>query len=69
MVIDMSIGSSGRIVIEIDPDFKQDLYKTLKKEGISLKQWFLEGAEKFVSERASTSPAVDANAGGIENDI
>ena len=63
----MSIGSSGRIVIEIDPDFKQELYKTLKKEGVNLKQWFLEGAEKFVSEHASD--AVDVKAGSIESEI
>ena len=66
----MSIGSSGRIVIEIDPDFKQELYRTLKKEGVNLKQWFLEGAEKFVSEHASASPqAVEVKAGSIDGEI
>ena len=37
----MSIGSSGRIVIEVDPELKRRLYSALAKDGLSLKDWFL----------------------------
>lgn len=48
----MSIGISGRIVIEIDPDLKQQLYDALGKEQMTLKSWFLEHAEHFLSTRS-----------------
>ena len=38
----MPVGSSGRIVIEIDPDLKRELYTSLEEDGVTLKQWFLE---------------------------
>ncbi|MFC7422024.1 hypothetical protein ACFQNF_19380 [Iodobacter arcticus] len=44
----MSIGSSGRIVIEVDPTLKKDLYSALTKEGLSLKEWFLRGAAAYL---------------------
>lgn len=47
----MSIGTSGRIVIEIEPDLKQELHKALREEGLNLKSWFLGNAEEFLSER------------------
>lgn len=37
----MAIGSSGRIVIEIDPALKQDLYAALERDETNLKAWFL----------------------------
>lgn len=51
----MSIGSSGRIVIEIDPDLKQDLYSVLEKDGLNLKQWFLENARQYLKDRSQLS--------------
>ena len=47
----MSIGTSGRIVIEIEPDLKQELHAALRKEGLNLKTWFLENAEEFLAEK------------------
>jgi len=45
----MAIGkSSGRIVLEVDPDLKKQLYRTLAKDGLTLKQWFLERTEKYL---------------------
>ena len=41
----MPIGRSGRIVIEIDPNLKQELYAALAEDGVSLKHWFLENVE------------------------
>lgn len=46
----MSIGSSGRIVIEIDADTKRRLYAALISEGRSLKDWFLCEVKKYISD-------------------
>lgn len=37
----MAIGKSHRIVIEIDPDMKVDIYAALKSRGLTLKEWFI----------------------------
>ncbi len=41
----MARGKSGRIVIEIDPTKKDELYKALAMEGLTLKEWFLRRVE------------------------
>ena len=46
----MAKGSSGRIVIEMDPVLKRQLYSLLDKDGSTLKNWFIERAENYVSE-------------------
>ena len=46
----MSIGNSGRVVIEIEPTLKRHLYSTLAKQGLTLKDWFVSNAEIFVQE-------------------
>jgi hypothetical protein len=45
----MSIGNSGRIVIEVDPAIKKDLYSLLAKEGMTLKEWFLKNAAVYLN--------------------
>lgn len=45
----MSIGHSGRIVIEVDPGVKRALYSALAREGSTLKRWFLQTAEQYLS--------------------
>jgi len=47
----MARGSSGRIIIEIDPVFKQELYDALQKENLTLKDWFLNNANKYLKDR------------------
>ncbi|MBV2089316.1 MAG: hypothetical protein KUF72_00345 [Candidatus Thiodiazotropha sp. (ex Ctena orbiculata)] len=47
----MAKGSSGRLVIEIDPDLKQVLYQALGEEGLNLKQWFLGNVADFLENR------------------
>lgn len=47
----MPVGSSGRIVIEIDPELKQELYGALSEQGLNLKQWFLDNAHQFLDEQ------------------
>ena len=41
----MAIGASGRIVLEIDPLLKQEIYSALDRQGRTLKDWFLEVAQ------------------------
>lgn len=57
-MVKMSIGSSGRIVIEIDPSFKRELYSALAKDAKNLKEWFLETASVYVE--SNRSPQVNS---------
>lgn len=41
----MVIGKSHRMVIEVDPDFKKEIYKQLKSRGLTLKEWFTNQVE------------------------
>lgn len=43
------VGASGRIVVEVDTDLKQQLYAALQNEGITLKEWFLHNARSYLS--------------------
>lgn len=47
----MPVGASGRIVIEVDPELKQELYSVLDEDGMKLKQWFLENVMDYLSHR------------------
>lgn len=51
----MARGTSGRIVIEIDPQTKQELYDQLEKENSNLKAWFLAHVEGFLKGRQQFS--------------
>jgi len=51
----MAKGSSGRIVVEIDPEIKLRLYGTLGKQGLTLKEWFIHSAEQYINEEAQLS--------------
>ncbi|MGA3114468.1 MAG: hypothetical protein ABSF90_08560 [Syntrophobacteraceae bacterium] len=44
----MARGPSGRIVLEIDPALKRELYSALIKNGITLKDWFVHQAERYL---------------------
>jgi hypothetical protein len=44
----MARGDSGRIVIEVDPRLKDELYLELAKQRMTLKAWFMTKAEQFV---------------------
>jgi hypothetical protein len=51
----MPVGRSGRIVIEIDPEQKQELYAALEKDGTSMKHWFLERVGEYLQDRGQLS--------------
>ena len=45
----MSIGPSGRIVIEVEPEVKRELYSALARDGLTLKDWFLSNAANYLN--------------------
>ena len=44
----MSVGNSGRIVIEVETDLKKMLYATLEKDNLTLKEWFIRNATTYL---------------------
>lgn len=44
----MSIGRSGRVVIEIDPVLKREFHAVLAKNGMTMKDWFMKSAMNCV---------------------
>ena len=51
----MAKGDSGRLVIEIDPDLKRELYATLGQEGLTLKGWLVRQANEYVADHVQPS--------------
>jgi len=45
----MARGKSGRIVLEVDPYLKRNLYLSLETNQKTLKEWFIEAAESYIS--------------------
>jgi hypothetical protein len=45
----MARGQSGRLVLEVDPELKRRLHARVASEGRSLKDWFLEQAERYLA--------------------
>jgi DNA (cytosine-5)-methyltransferase 1 len=48
-------GESGRVVIDIQPELKRQLYAALSLSGSTLKDWFVKAAEKFFEEKKQSS--------------
>ena len=55
----MAVGTSGRVVIEMSPDEKAELHKRLRKQGKSLRQWFLEKIDDDFPDLLNTKPQRD----------
>ena len=51
----MARSDSGRIVIEVDPLIKKDLYASLAQSGITLKDWFMRSARNYCDETLQPS--------------
>ncbi len=51
----MPVGRSGRIVIEIDPERKQELYAALEEDGSNMKRWFLERVDDYLRDHGQLS--------------
>lgn len=57
----MAIGSSGRIVLEIEPDLKRKLYASLALEQMTLKEWFIAMAKNQINSAPElTTPPTEA---------
>ncbi len=49
----MARGQSGRIVLEVDPELKNELYSAISKKGMTLKDWFVDTAEQYIKYQVS----------------
>jgi len=52
----MSVGKSGRIVLEVEPELKQRLYSALALENKTLKEWFILSANDHI--RSQLQPSI-----------
>ena len=48
----MAKGHSGRIVIEVDPALKRELYGALAVDNSTLKEWFLNNVSTYLEDKA-----------------
>jgi hypothetical protein len=55
----MPVGTSGRIVIEVDPLLKQQLYHGLREDGLTLKDWFQQHLHDYLNSREQLPLAFD----------
>lgn len=51
----MAIGSSGRVVVELDPMLKQELHVALREDGRNLKDWLIDNAISYLESRQQSS--------------
>jgi hypothetical protein len=47
----MAKGHSGRIVIEVDPALKRELYGALAVDDSTMKEWFLSHAGEYLNSK------------------
>jgi len=52
-------GSSGRLVIEIDPSVKKELYERLGEKGLNMREWFLINANAYLKKNKQSSLLID----------
>ena len=50
----MAVGKSGKVVIELDPDFKRELRAAIERDGLTMKAWFIRAAEQYLATRGQT---------------
>ena len=52
-MVTMARGQSGRIVLEVEPGLKNELYSAISKKGMTLKDWFIDTAEQYINNQVS----------------
>jgi hypothetical protein len=62
----MSVGESGRIVVELPPQMKRELHAALSHDGLTLKAWLVLRAEDYLRNRSQMSMFDGATEGGFE---
>ena len=60
-------GNSGRLVVEVEPALKRQLYAALALSGSTLKDWFVTSAERYC-DATTQSDLFDVNAKAQVND-
>ena len=55
----MAKGSSGRLVIEIDPSIKKELYEKLGEKGLNMREWFLINANAYLKQNKQSALLID----------
>jgi len=45
----MAIGNSNRVVIDVPLELKRRLHAALAADGVSLRQWFVDAAERYLT--------------------
>ncbi len=53
----MPMKTSNRVVIEVDPAQKQQIYAALKARGLTMREWFLQQVSKELSIPQPTPPS------------
>lgn len=54
-------GASGRVVIEIEPHLKRQLYSSLAAQGMTLKEWFIRCSEREIERHTNTNESSRKN--------
>ena len=49
VTVEMAVGKSNRVVIELPPHLKEQLYIVLRRRGQTLREWFVTRAQEEVS--------------------
>jgi hypothetical protein len=62
----MSIGESGRVVIEVDANLKHGLHKVLKEDGLSMKEWFVKNAQSYLAMRSQLTLDIESGTKTVE---
>ena len=47
----MARGNSGKVVINVDPQFKEALYLAVTASGSTLKDWFIHQGRQYIDEQ------------------
>ncbi len=51
----MARGNSGRLIVDVDPHYKQAFHAALAADGLTYKEWVLERIETYLEERHQPS--------------
>lgn len=51
----MARGKSGRVVLEVDPELKRQLYATLEHRQLTMKDWFVMEAQSYIRSETQLS--------------
>ena len=53
----MPKGDSGRIVVDVEPALKRQLYSALAMDSCTLKEWFIRSAKNYLDGKTALGPS------------